>query len=234
MICPKCGVTISRFDLKPNCKNCGVNLTYYTQEKELTSDAKRAELEFAQARIFVARLKAAYIGGKLQIARLTLSVLCTAVLVIPFASATFSAPLISEKLSVGALGVYGLIGDGLLPILFKLTGIELVASITVRMLALYAVFVLLALMAVAVLLTEFTVFINTKKTARLMCAFSGAGVALSAVITVMSFAVSSFADTMSYLEVSVGAGGFAAAVMFAAMLVVNIPIAKNGIHVKIK
>ena len=35
MKCPKCGGEIAFYDLRPNCKHCGVNIFYYTQETVL-------------------------------------------------------------------------------------------------------------------------------------------------------------------------------------------------------
>ena len=65
MKCPKCGGEIPFYDLKPKCKHCGVNIMYFVHETELARDAKRAELDFAAARLVVARVKANFIGGKL-------------------------------------------------------------------------------------------------------------------------------------------------------------------------
>ena len=75
MKCPKCGGEIAFFDLKPNCKHCGVNIMYYTQNDGLMRDAKRTELESAVARMVIARIKAQFIGGKLQIARMIFALL---------------------------------------------------------------------------------------------------------------------------------------------------------------
>ena len=59
MKCPNCECEIKRFDLAPNCKNCGVHIMYFTQEEDLKRDAKKTELEFANARYLKAKLKAA-------------------------------------------------------------------------------------------------------------------------------------------------------------------------------
>ena len=59
MVCPNCGAEIGRFDLAVHCKKCGVNLYFASQEKLLSEDAKRCELEFASARIVLAKVKAA-------------------------------------------------------------------------------------------------------------------------------------------------------------------------------
>ncbi|MCR5783530.1 MAG: hypothetical protein K6G90_12455, partial [Clostridia bacterium] len=65
MKCPKCGGEIPFYNLKPNCKYCGVNIMYFTQEEGLVRDAKRTELEGAAARMIIARVKAEFIGSGL-------------------------------------------------------------------------------------------------------------------------------------------------------------------------
>ena len=86
MNCPKCGGHIPFYDIRPNCKHCGVNIWYYSQQTQLTRDAKRTELEGAAARMVIARVKAAFIGSKLAIARLVITLGAIAVLLLPFGS----------------------------------------------------------------------------------------------------------------------------------------------------
>ena len=92
MKCPKCGGEIAFFDLKPNCKHCGVNIMYFTQEADLIRDAKRTELDSASARMVVARVKANFIGGKLQIARMIVLLLAVASLLLPFGAVRYAVP----------------------------------------------------------------------------------------------------------------------------------------------
>ena len=70
MKCPKCNKEIGIFELAPNCKHCGVNIFYAQQEALLTEDAKKCELEYATFHILTAKLKTAFIGGKIQIMRM--------------------------------------------------------------------------------------------------------------------------------------------------------------------
>ena len=49
MHCPKCNGEIPFYDIRPNCKHCGVNIWYYTQQRDLARDAKRTELEGFEA-----------------------------------------------------------------------------------------------------------------------------------------------------------------------------------------
>ena len=66
--CPHCGEPLRWYNVKAECKHCGVNIMFYTQDASLARDAKRTELESAVARMVIARIKANFIGGKLQIA----------------------------------------------------------------------------------------------------------------------------------------------------------------------
>ena len=105
MKCPKCGGEIPFYDLKPNCRHCGVNVLYYTQEEGLIRDAKRTELEGAAARKVIARVKVQFIGSKLVIVRLAFSILAVAALLVPFAGVKYNAPLLHQELSLGIIGL---------------------------------------------------------------------------------------------------------------------------------
>ena len=73
--CPKCGRKLTLFDWKPNCPECGINLVYYGLEDKLLDEADAAEAEHAKLQKKIDRLKAAFIGSKLTIARIFLSLL---------------------------------------------------------------------------------------------------------------------------------------------------------------
>ena len=68
-------------------------------------DAKRTELEGAAARMVIARIKTAFIGGKTAIARLVITIGAFAILLLPFATITLTAPFYEKTLSAGLLGV---------------------------------------------------------------------------------------------------------------------------------
>lgn len=234
MVCPKCAAHIARFDLKPNCKSCGVNIMIYTQEQSLIHDAKMAELEYAGARIFVAKLKAAFIDGKLQIIRMLLAAVVIGVLAIPFASVSISAAMFEAKASVGAIGAYRLFSDGMLTVLPDFLKTPLFSPVFTVLVVLTGIFVLLVLLAAAIFVAELLSFISIKKTAKLMCVFSVVGIAFSVAACVIPFVMKSIADDYSYLTASAGLGGFAALIAFAADCFINFKILKADIVPKIK
>ena len=87
--CPKCGRKLTLFDWRPNCPGCGVNLVYYGLEDTLLDEADVAEAEHAKLQKRLDRLKASFIGSKLTIARIVLSLLPIAALLIPLCEVKF-------------------------------------------------------------------------------------------------------------------------------------------------
>ncbi len=94
--CPKCGRKLTLFDWKPNCPDCGVNLVYYGMEERLLDEADAAEAEHAKLQKRIDRLKASFIGSKLTIARIVLTLLPIATLLLPLCTITYSGPFIEE------------------------------------------------------------------------------------------------------------------------------------------
>lgn len=169
MVCPKCGAHIKRFDLSPNCKNCGVHILYYSQEKELARDAKRTELEFAKARVFVSKLKAAFIAGIAPVSRMILGVLSVAVLLCPLGRFYISVPFFETELSIGALGIYKLISDGMITLLPDFAASGIGGSAAVLAAAAEICFILAALCILALFFAWILSFTDLKKTAKAQC-----------------------------------------------------------------
>lgn len=94
--CPKCGRKLTLFDWKPNCPDCGVNLVYYGMEERLLDEADAAEAEHAKLQKRIDRLKASFIGSKLTVARIILTLLPIATLLLPLCTITYSGPFIEE------------------------------------------------------------------------------------------------------------------------------------------
>ncbi len=232
MQCPNCHGHIDRFDLSPECRHCGVNIFYFQQEKLLSDDAKMCELEYASLRILTAKLKTAFIGGKLQIFRIVACILTLAALAVPFADA--NALLISgEKgISFGAIGFYSAFTDGSFGALFALHGIEAFSPFTVCVVLLALCMVLILISSLGVLGCEILSFLNIKKSAKIMNRFSVCGI----VFSVLSFAAALFlkSNSAKLIGVSLGFGPLAAVLAFAFVLILNMLILKKNISPDIK
>lgn len=124
--CPKCGEKLTLLDWRPNCPACGVNLVYYGMEEKLLEEADAAESEHAVFQRRVDRLKASFIGSKLTIIRIVLSVLPIAALMTPLCSVTYSGPLIEQtSKTINAVGIYNLVSSINFDDLFTMMGSEL-------------------------------------------------------------------------------------------------------------
>lgn len=231
MNCPKCGGHISPLNLKPNCIHCGVNIMFYTHEDELRRDAKRAELEFASARIVVAKVRAAFIGSGLAIARLVGILLLAAALLIPVLSATFSLPMFQSKITLSGLGAYQLYSDGVLMSVLDFAKSSLFGSVTVKMLIAYGIYLLIVLLIVVMLVFEILSFLNIKKSAKDLAVMSVIGAVLSAALAVFSLTVNS---DRSFIEISHGFGAYVLAAMFIAFAVINIKLKNKEIDLKLR
>lgn len=234
MVCPKCGAPIKRFDLSPNCKNCGVHIMYYTQEKELADDAKRTELEFAGARVFVSKLKAAFISGAAPIARMILGVLSVAALLLPLGTVTLRIPYFEMKLSAGALGIYKLVSDGAISLApdFITSGVGGTAAVLT--LAGLVCFVLCALCILALFFAWILSFTDIKKTAKAQCVIISLAAAFVAAAEILIIIASGSAGSSPVFSVTPCLWGAALIVAeYAAFLATNIAILRNTPEIKI-
>lgn len=234
MECPNCGNHIGRFELDQNCKNCGVNLFYFQQEKLLTNDAKKCELEYASFRILTAKLKAAFTGGSLQIARMALTVVCVGVLFIPFASFKVSLPLFDHSMSFGGYGLFKGFQNGSLLALLDFAEISVTADLALKSLLLVFIMLFILLVGLAVIAVELLSFINIKKSALALSVISAVGMAFSVISVMCAYSLDGSSLPPEIFSVSVGFGGFASAAAFTALLVINILIAKRNIAPEIK
>ena len=236
MNCPNCGEHIGRFELDQHCKHCGVNLFYCQQEKLLSDDAKKCELEYASFRIFTAKLKAAFIKGPLPIARIVMSIVCVGMLFIPFVSANADLSLFSQKLTVSGYGLYAAFSDGSLSALLNLMNIGEYKALCTVILAIIALLIGILLCCIALLGAEILSFTNIRRSAKAMSIISAVGILFSiaaAVAVIVLNGKVSGSENMLF-SVSCGFGQYACAVSLAVMMIINILIVKKNIHADIK
>jgi hypothetical protein len=103
--CPKCGYRLKFTDFKADCPCCGVNLMYYNHQERLAEDADKAEAEHVQMQPKIDRIKFAFIGTKLSIARLVLLFLPIGMLFLPLVHVEANLPFKSIDMNVSILNV---------------------------------------------------------------------------------------------------------------------------------
>lgn len=233
--CPKCGRKLTILDWKPNCPECGVNLVYYGMEERLLDEADAAEAEHAKLQKRLDRLKASFIGSKLTIARIVLSVLPIAMLLLPLCSVTFSGPYIEQTTTnVNAIEIYNLVSSLDFDSLFAMLGSPLLGTSFIG----YAgalVCILLSLVVVIVSLLMLTIACGSKGNPRNITLNSLSIVfAVASIVFFSIFSKNIHAVFPDFVRGSIGFGIFVYIASLVALLVINIVIAKKGVDIKYK
>lgn len=234
MKCPKCGTEIARFDLAPNCKKCGVHILYYTQEEDLMRDAKKTELEFASARLLAAKIKAAFIGGKVQTARIVFILLSVASLLLPHYNVQLSFPWWEYKLSVGAIGIYSIISDAFYKIFLPLGELGAADGLYNITLASFALLIAAVLCVAVCFILWLLSFINIKKTALGSIITAAAAVCCQLTGTVLSFIAVTLSGAYEHISVKPLFGGIVSTVIIGIYAVLCLLMLVNTPEIIIK
>lgn len=230
--CPNCGVHLKKTYWKPNCPNCNVNIFYHGMQERLETDVIEAEKSLNKMYGILDRAKASYVGSKLAIARIVLSLLPAGPLFLPLAKLAVDVPFVSKEFSINAMSVYDTVStmdfEGLLGMLSSPS-----LSAAVILFALSIIFVILG--AAATLVGFILIFLScSPKGIPRNLGFSGSAFgcyALSGLLFVLSG--SQFSSVLGE--------GFSASLSFGfpllliaaiAPIVINLMIKKNPIVVK--
>lgn len=233
--CPKCGRKLTILDWKPNCPDCGVNLVYYGMEERLLDEADKAEAEHARLQKRIDRLKAAFIGSKLTIVRIILSVLPIATLLLPLCSVTYSGPFIEQTTTnINAIEIYNLVSSLDFDALFTMIGSSLLGTSFIG----YAgalVCLLLSLVFVIVSLLLLTIACGRRGNARNLT-LNGITIvlAVASIVFFNMFSSNISAVFPEFISGSIGFGIFVYIAALVALFVINLVIAKKGVNIKYK
>ena len=158
--CPKCNRKLHIWNVKAECPDCGVNIANYDWENRLEQDSIEAEAAFAKLHESVRKFKYSFVGTKLRIARIPISVLPLFSLLLPFGTMAVSIPFCDEKITINAVTmVMNILNFDILGI-FKAAGSEVIGDASLRFM-LSIVFVVLA--ALSLLVSLGFLMLNFKK-----------------------------------------------------------------------
>lgn len=233
--CPKCGRKLTILDWRPNCPGCGVNLVYYGMEERLLNEADVAEAEHARLQKRIDRLKASFIGSKLTIIRIVLSILPIAALMLPLCSVSYSGPFIeATTTNVNAIEIYNLVSSLDFGALFTMMGSSLLgSSFTGYFGALLCI--LLSLVLVIVSLVMLMMACGPKGNPRNITLNSLAIIsAVASIVFFNNFASGINAVFPDFISGSVGYGIYVYIGALVLLLGINIIIAVKGVNVKYK
>ena len=230
MKCPKCGGEIPFYDLKPNCKHCGVNIFYYSQDALLARDAKRTELESGAARMVIARIKANFIGSKLAILRMIAAIGAVCVLMVPVGAMTFGLPLFGGGISAGLIGLIQMMTNGTLSRLSDMLNSTLLAQQTKSAVIGLILLGVLLLIALLIFGAFFFGFLNLTRSAKFMRAVAVIGMVAALAVQIAAVVLAKITPASPVANVSFGYGGAAACAVFLILFLLNNAMLKKGVE----
>ena len=103
--CPKCNRKLHIWNVKAECPDCGVNIANYDWENRLEQDAIEAEIAFAKLRESFKKFRYSFVGTKLRIARIPISVLPLFSFLLPLGTLSVAIPFFEENFSLNAITI---------------------------------------------------------------------------------------------------------------------------------
>lgn len=182
--CPKCNRKLHIWNVKAECPDCGVNIANYDWENRLEQDAIEAEAAFAKLRESVSKFRYSFIGTKLRIARIPVSVLPLFTFLLPLGTMAVSIPFYeSGNITLNAISIVMNILNFDIGGIFKAPSSEIIGDTALNfMLSL----LLVVLSALSLLVSLVFLMLNFKK-------FSSKGLFMTNLIaSAMMFASSYF------------------------------------------
>ncbi len=233
--CPKCGHHLHIYNISQFCPECGVNMRYVDFEENFLREAKQAELSHSVVKVRFARVKAALIGGRLQVLRLVLCILPLLSLLIPSGAATVTLPYCADSVSFSALGLYSIFTNGVFGYINTMTSSELLGRGFSLLRTAVFVYCVPAVFAVLIMLLTILCFLSIKNMQKIIAGVSFVGVGCSAASLVFNLILPGKLISYTGTAILTASGGFGlivTALMFALVAVVNIILDRRGIEVK--
>lgn len=228
--CPKCGCKLRLVDTSQYCPNCKTNMRFYNFEENFYREIKLSEISQAGLLCKIKRLKAAFFGSKLTIARLVVMLLPLASFLLPAASYKLVMPFSSTEFDLSILGMLPLFTGGGLGYIGSMAG-SVAGEPFAALKSITLIFLVPIVFAVLILIVSILCFVSIKNMQKINCALSIGGIlgSIAAIISVFALAPENKTELLTATR---GFGLYLAIAMFAAVLVVNLLLVKKGIPVE--
>lgn len=230
--CPKCGKKLHLYNVSQFCPECKTNLRFYNFEENFFKEAKLAELSQAGIHVKVRRLKAAFIGSPLAIARLIVMLLPVVGLLIPAGSVALSMPFRGADFAISGLGIYTIFTGDEFNYIMSMLGSEFAGDDFSALFIALVAYASMAIFAVFVLLTSILCFISYKNMQKITAVIAGLGIAdcIAAAVIIGRFVKGTVFTPV--LSATNGIGCYITALLFAVVLAVNLILSIKGIPVE--
>jgi hypothetical protein len=230
--CPNCGKKLKLTDLSQYCPACGVNMRFVNFEENFYREAKYAELAQAQVRVKFRRFKGAFIGSRLTIIRLCVSLLPALTLLIPTGAFLLKLPFYDTRVDFGVFGLIALFTGGDLGYVLGMTDSAFAGAAFASLRTALFSYLGAAAIAVVVLLTTLLCFLSIKNMQKIISAVAGVGAAVSLVSFALILRFASAYKTAVPLSGKPGFGLIVTALAFCAVIAVNMILDKKGVPVE--
>lgn len=218
--CPNCQKHLRIVDWKQKCPHCDANIVLYDMQERLMQDADKAEVQYYYFQKKIDRLKAAFVGSKLSVARIFTSLLPIAALFLPIVKCDFTESLSEMSGKLDIMKIYNGVGDiNLGEVLSSVSGAD----------APFLISVILFLLSVVLILVHFIL---------LTLAASPKGKARSYILNIAMFGSSviaaicfSLSPSGAIATGSIQIGGILYILLFALNFAIEIIIYKKGVEV---
>ncbi len=156
-----------------------------------------------------------------------------AMLLPPFASASFTMPYYTAEFSVSGLGIYNAYSNGLIQKIPDFLNSSLFGNAMKDIVILYGIFLAIVILGVAIFALYIFSFLNIKKTAKVMETMSYIAGVLSLATGILSIVFNSF-NFSECIKINIDFGGFISFAVFAANGIINRKISKKEINLKLR
>lgn len=208
--CPKCNAHLRISDWKQHCPHCGANIVMYDLQERLMLDADKAEVQNYHFQKKIDRLKGAFIGSKLAIARIVTSILPIGAIFLPLISGRISEPLVPFEGGLNLLKLIDVAGSlNINAVLELLKGSEKSPA-----LGMIIAIILFAIAVLSLVLHFLGLMLACSKKAKARGIIFNAIMLGSTIGSIISFATIS---SNSFIDAKLGIGAF----LFLALMLAN-------------
>lgn len=228
--CPKCDRKLHIWNVKAECPDCGVNIANYDWENRLEQDAIEAEAAFAKLRDTMKKFRYSFIGTKLRIARIPISVLPLFSFLLPLGTMAVSIPFCNENITINAISlVMNIMNFDILGI-FKAPASDIIGDTALRFM-LSVLFVVLS--ALSLLVSLVFLMLNFKKFNSLGLAvtnFVASGMMFASAFCFNQFSAMMEASTLAdAIQCGPSWGVFVSGALFLASSITNFMVSRQKV-----
>lgn len=226
--CPNCGFKLKIWHVKAECPNCDVNIPNFDWVNRLEQDSIAAEAAYAKMRQTIAKLKYAFVGSPLRIARLPISVLPLFSFLLPLFSVSFNFPFFEEDKTYSLLGIIKHIPSITFAAIPDYLSSDILGSPTLRLLAAVAL-IFISLFSLVTVSLGFLIanFKRLNSKGLFFTNLFAAGCMLASTFLFASFSTLQQASTVNAFVLKPSYGLYVSAGLFMASSVINLFVANS-------